>query len=221
MKSRLLAASLMAAALALACGKKPEAPAGKPGSTPVSVSREAPAKPLGPKFAVLTTSMGVIKVKLFTEEAPRTCAHFIGLATGQKQWRDPRNGRVMFAPLYDGLTFHRVIPGFMIQTGDPLADGKGTIGYTIADEFHPSLRYDRAGLLGMANTGPDTAGGQFFITVAPTPALNGQHAIFGEVVDGLAVAKAIAAVPREEAFGADKPLTPVVIETLAIVDKLK
>lgn len=221
MRSRLLAALCLGAALTAACGKPPEGPAGKPAAAPVSVSREAPAKPLGPKFAVLTTSLGVIKVKLFTEQAPRTCAHFIGLATGQKQWRHPRSGQVMFEPLYDGLTFHRVIPGFMIQTGDPLADGKGTIGYTIADEFHPSLRYDRPGLLGMANTGPDTAGGQFFITVAPAPALDGQHAVFGEVVEGLSVAKAISIVPREEAFGADKPLTPVVIESLEIVDTLK
>jgi peptidyl-prolyl cis-trans isomerase A (cyclophilin A) len=220
MRSKALAASLLAAAFLGAC-KKPDAPAGTPAQPTATLSREAPAKPLGSKFAVLTTSMGVIKVKLFTEQAPRTCAHFIGLATGQKQWRDPRDGQVRFEPLYDGLTFHRVIPGFMIQTGDPLADGKGTIGYTIADEFHPALRFDRPGLLGMANTGPDTAGGQFFITVAPTPALDGQHAVFGEVVDGLAVAKAIAAVPREEAFGADKPLTPVVLESLEIVDKLK
>lgn len=220
MRPRVLAL-VMAVGLVSACGKKQEGPDGKPRAAAALVSQEIAAKPLGPKFAILTTTMGVLKVKLFTEQAPRTCAHFIGLATGQKQWRDPRNGQVMFAPLYDGLTFHRVIPGFMIQTGDPLGDGRGTIGYTIADEFHPALRYDRAGLLGMANMGPDTAGSQFFITLAPTPALDGQHAIFGEVLEGLAVAKAIAAVPREEAFGADKPLTPVVIMTLTIVDRLK
>lgn len=214
-------AAILAAAMISGCGKKQEAQDGKSLPAAATISREIPIKPLGPKYAVLATTLGLIKVKLFTEQAPRTCAHFIGLATGQKQWRDPRNGQVRFSPLYDGLIFHRVIPGFMIQTGDPLGDGRGTIGYTIADEFDPALRYDRAGLLGMANTGPDTAGSQFFITLAPTPALDGQHAVFGEVVEGLDVAKAIAAVPRDEAFGADKPLTPVVIEALSIVDRLK
>jgi peptidyl-prolyl cis-trans isomerase A (cyclophilin A) len=188
-------------------------------------NKEAQAPAIGgraaPSFVVLTTSLGVIKVRLFTDKAPRTCAHFIGLATGAKSWRDPRSGQMMRTPLYDGVVFHRVIPGFMIQTGDPLGDGRGEIGLTVADEFHPELRYDRPGLLGMANAGPDTAGSQFFITLAAAPVLDGRHSLFGEVVEGLGVAKAIADVPREEAGGADRPLTPVLIETLRIVDRLK
>lgn len=193
---------------ALLCGcRKEEAPAASQSKVPAA------------RLAVLTTSLGVIKVRLFTDKAPKTCEHFIGLATGSKAWRDPRDGREKKNPLYDGLTFHRVVPGFMVQTGDPLGDGRGGIGLTIADEFHPALRYDRPGLVGMANAGPDTAGSQFFITLAAAPELDGRHSLFGEVVEGMEVVRAIAAVPRDEASGTDRPLKPVMLKSLRIVER--
>lgn len=176
-------------------------------------------KALAARMAVLTTSMGVIKVRLLSDKAPKTCEHFIGLATGAKAWRDPRDGREKRTPLYDGVIFHRVIPGFMIQTGDPLGDGRGDIGITIADEIKPDLRYDRPGLLGMANFGPDTGGSQFFITLGAAPMLDGRHTLFGEVVEGLDVARAIASVPRDETSGSDRPLKPVVLKTLRIFER--
>ena len=174
-----------------------------------------------PKYAILKTSKGTIKVKLFAAQAPKTVAHFIGLATGTKEWRDPRNGKMSSKPLYNGVLFHRVIPGFIVQTGDPKGDGSGAIGCVIADEFNPDLRYDRPGLLGMANSGPNTNGSQFFITLAPTPMLDGHNPIFGEVVKGLEVAKAIAAVPRDQFREADRPLKPILLESVTIVDKLR
>lgn len=176
-------------------------------------------KPAPARFAVLTTSLGVIKVRLFTDKAPETCANFIGLAMGTKAWRDPRDGREKNIPLYDGLIFYRVVPGFMIQTGDPLGDGRGGIGLTIADEFHPALRYDRPGLLGMANFGPGTGASQFFITLAAAPELDGRHSLFGEVIEGMDVVRAIAAVPRDEASGTDRPLKPVVLKSIRIVER--
>lgn len=175
---------------------------------------------LGVKYAVIQTSKGKITAKLFGDQAPKAVANFIGLATGSKQWIDPRNGKTMNnTPLYNGVTFHRVIPGFMAQTGDPLGDGRGGVGYTFEDEFDKGLRFDKPGLLGMANAGPATNGSQFFITVAPTPHLNGFHTIFGEVVEGLDVVLAIVSVPRDMDPGSstpDKPLQPVLIENITI-----
>ena len=169
--------------------------------------------------AVIETSMGTITVRLLADKAPRTVEHFIGLATGHKQWRDPRTGQVRFDPIYDGVIFHRVIPGFMIQTGDPSGRGDGDIGYTIADEIDPQARYDRPGLVGMANFGPGTNGSQFFITVGPGQDLDGRNTLFGRVIEGLDVATAISKVPREELESSNRPLQPVWIKKVRIVER--
>ena len=134
--------------------------------------------------ATLRTNQGDIRLVLFPDQAPKTVQNFVGLATGQAEWIDPRTGQKSKAHLYDGTMFHRVIPQFMIQGGDPTGTGRGGPGYQFADEFHPDLRFDRPYLLAMANAGPGTNGSQFFITVGPTPHLNNRHTIFGEVVKG-------------------------------------
>ena len=164
-------------------------------------------------YAVIYTSMGNIVCRLFPEDAPKTVANFRGLATGTKPWTDPATGKLKHTRLYSGTTFHRVIPQFMIQGGDPLGTGSGDPGYKFDDEFSPNRTFEKPGILAMANSGPNTNGCQFFITVAPTPHLNGKHTIFGEVVSGQDVADAISQVPRD---ADDKPLTPVKIVTIAI-----
>ncbi|MFN7131903.1 MAG: peptidylprolyl isomerase [Myxococcales bacterium] len=133
-------------------------------------------------YATFKTSMGDIVVKLFTKDAPKTVENFVGLATGEKEWTDPRSRQSSTAPLYDGTKFHRVIPEFMIQGGDPLGTGTGGPGFRFADEFQSGRRFDKPGLLAMANAGPNTNGSQFFITEIPTPWLDNKHTIFGEVV---------------------------------------
>ena len=138
----------------------------------------------GDLYAVFQTSRGNFVVKLFEKEAPKTVANFVGLATGKQEWVDPRNGQKSKAKLYDGTAFHRVIPQFMIQGGDPLGTGTGGPGYRFEDEFQSGRKFDRPGLLAMANAGPNTNGSQFFITEVPTPHLNNRHTIFGEVVKG-------------------------------------
>ena len=137
-----------------------------------------------PIFATFQTSAGDIVVKLLPEKAPRTVENFLGLAEGTREWKDPRSGQMSKKPLYDGTVFHRVIPEFMIQGGDPLGTGTGGPGYKFADEIGPDNKFDRPGLLAMANAGPNTNGSQFFITEVPTPHLNRGHTIFGEVVKG-------------------------------------
>src|SRR3954449_7350661 len=134
-------------------------------------------------YAHFTTNQGSFVVKLFDDVAPKTVANFVGLAEGTKAWKDPVTGQSVNRPFYDGLTFHRVIDGFMIQGGCPLGTGTGGPGYTFADEFHPDLVFNKPYLLAMANAGPGTNGSQFFITVGPTPHLNRRHTIFGEVAD--------------------------------------
>ena len=166
-------------------------------------------------YATLHTNHGDIKVELFPDHAPKTVKNFIGLADGSQEWSDPRTGAKQSTPLYNGVTFHRVISGFMIQGGDPLGTGTGGPGYRFGDEFHPELGFDRPYLLAMANSGPGTNGSQFFITVAPTPWLTHKHTIFGEVADAesRAVVDAIAAVP----VGAqDRPKDAVVIESITV-----
>jgi peptidyl-prolyl cis-trans isomerase A (cyclophilin A) len=164
-------------------------------------------------YAIFDTSQGTIVCRLFEKEAPQTVANFVGLAEGTKEFKDPRTGQKVKRTFYDGLSFHRVIPQFMIQGGCPLGTGTGDPGYRFADEFHPSLRHDKAGKLSMANAGPNTNGSQFFLTVAPTPWLDNKHAIFGEVVEGLDLAIKISELPR----GAnDKPKEPVILKTLRI-----
>ena len=157
--------------------------------------------------------MGDIVCRLFEHEAPLAVANFRGLATGTKTWTDPRTGKPTHKPLYSGTTFHRVIPDFMIQGGDPAGDGSGSPGYKFKDEISPDRKFDKPGILAMANSGPNTNGSQFFITVAPAEHLNGNYSIFGEVVSGQDVADAISKVPRNSN---DKPLTPVVIKAIAI-----
>jgi cyclophilin family peptidyl-prolyl cis-trans isomerase len=142
-------------------------------------------------IAEIETTLGTIKIELFPKEAPDTVKNFVTLV--EKGY-------------YDGVIFHRVIPGFMIQGGDPTGTGRGGPGYTINDEFHPKLRHNKAGMLSMANAGPDTGGSQFFITLAPTPHLDDRHAIFGQVIEGQDVVKKIGDVPRDRG---DRPNTPV------------
>ncbi len=149
-------------------------------------------------IAEIETTLGTIKIELFAKEAPDTVKNFITLA--EKGY-------------YDGVIFHRVIPGFMIQGGDPTGTGRGGPGYTIIDEFHPKLRHGKAGMLSMANAGPDTGGSQFFITLAATPHLDDRHAIFGQVIEGQDVVKKIGDVPRDRG---DRPNTPVAMKKVKI-----
>jgi peptidyl-prolyl cis-trans isomerase A (cyclophilin A) len=158
------------------------------------------------------TPVGKIVCKLYEKESPVTVANFIGLATGTKLWPDPKTRQKVKRPLYNGLTFHRVIPGFMIQGGDPLGSGMGGTD-TIPDEFDLGLKFDREGVLAMANAGPDTGSSQFFITDGPTPHLNGRHTIFGQVVEGQEFVEQIARVPRDSK---DKPREAVIMRTVKI-----
>ena len=170
--------------------------------------------PLGPgTYAHVDTTEGSFTIRLFEKEAPQTVANFVGLAEGSREWTDPATGEKKREPFYNGVVFHRVINGFMIQGGDRLGQGTGGPGYKFADEFHPSLRHDRAGILSMANAGPNTNGSQFFITLGPTPHLDRKHSVFGEVVEGLDVVKRIGAVPTGRH---DRPVTPVVMKTVRI-----
>ncbi|NQT19962.1 MAG: peptidylprolyl isomerase [Planctomycetes bacterium] len=167
----------------------------------------------GKLYAVMETSMGVVTIELFEDDAPETVENFVGLATGTKPYRDPTTGKEKTGKFYDGLAFHRVIPLFMIQGGCPLGSGMGGPGYKFKDEFVDHLVFDTPGILAMANSGPKTNGSQFFITVAPTPHLNNKHTIFGKVVDGYAVVLAISNVKQDRR---NKPLDPVVIRHLTI-----
>jgi len=165
-------------------------------------------------YATFTTSEGTIVCRLFEHDAPITVKNFIDLAEGKRDWTDPRSGQKSNSPLYDGTIFHRVIPQFMVQGGDPAGTGMGGPGYKFHDETKGSPhKFDKAGKLAMANAGPNTNGSQFFITVAPTPWLTGNHTIFGEVVDGQDVADKITAVPRNRQ---DKPLKDVVLNSVKI-----
>jgi cyclophilin family peptidyl-prolyl cis-trans isomerase len=170
---------------------------------PDAAAPKEPARPNG-LYATFNTSLGNITVKLFDKETPITVKNFVDLALGRKAYTDPRTGQKSSQPLYDGLTFHRVIPGFMIQGGDPLGSGVGGTE-PIRDEFLPGLKFEQPGRLAMANRGPDTGSCQFFITEAPTPHLNGAHTIFGQVVEGQDIVHKIATVDR----AGDKPRVPV------------
>lgn len=150
----------------------------------------------GNLYARFVTAQGTIVVQLEEQRAPTTVKNFVGLATGTHPWKDPKSGEPTQRPFYDGLVFHRVIPGFMIQGGCPLGQGTGNPGYRFEDEFHPQLRHDRPGVLSMANSGPATNGSQFFITEGPTPHLDNRHSVFGYVVSGLDVVKRLANLPR-------------------------
>jgi peptidyl-prolyl cis-trans isomerase A (cyclophilin A) len=164
-------------------------------------------------YAIFETSQGNVVCRLFEKEAPQTVTNFVGLAEGTKEFADPKTNSKTKRPFFDGLTFHRVIPDFMIQGGCPLGTGTGGPGYKFADEFHPSLRHSAPGRLSMANAGPNTNGSQFFITVAATPWLDKRHTIFGEVVEGQDVADKISKLPRDSS---DRPRTPVILQHVRI-----
>ena len=154
-------------------------------------------------FALFDTTEGQFKAKLFADKAPRTVENFVSLADGSKTGK----------PFYDGTVFHRVIPNFMIQGGDPEGTGHGGPGYKFADEFHPTLKHAKHGLLSMANAGPNTNGSQFFVTVAATPWLDNKHSIFGEVIEGFDVVKKISEVPRSSQ---DRPVKEVRLTSIKI-----
>src|SRR6058998_2473920 len=164
-------------------------------------------------FAHFTTSEGKFTAQLFDAETPNTVANFTGLADGSKDWTDPRTGRKVKQPYFNGTIFHRVIGGFMIQGGDPLGQGTGGPGYTFSDEFHPKLKHDKAGILSMANRGPNTNGGQFFITLAPTPHLDDRHSVFGEVTEGMDV---VSKIGRTATGDRDRPTKDIVIQHVTI-----
>jgi peptidyl-prolyl cis-trans isomerase A (cyclophilin A) len=166
-----------------------------------------------PTFANFKTSEGDFKVRLFDDKAPQTVANFVGLAEGTKEFTDSKSRQKVTRPFYNGLTFHRVIDGFMIQGGCPLGNGMGGPGYQFADEFGAGLRHDREGLLSMANAGPNTNGSQFFITLAPTPWLDNKHAIFGEVTEGLDVIRRIG---KTRTGANDRPAKDIVVTAVSI-----
>ena len=168
-------------------------------------------------YAHFTTSEGNFSIQLFEDLAPKTVANFTGLAEGSKEWTDPRTGKKSTAPYYNGTIFHRVIDGFMIQGGDPLGQGTGGPGYKFADEFHPKAKHSKAGILSMANAGPNTNGGQFFITLDQTPWLDNKHSVFGEVVSGMDVVKKIGSTQTSKP--GDRPVKPITIQSVTIERK--
>ena len=173
-------------------------------------------------YATLQTTKGDVVIRLFPNQAPKTVDNFVGLADGSKEWTDPQTGQPTNKPFYDGLTFHRVIDGFMIQGGCPLGTGTGTPGYQFDDEIHPELQFDRPYLLAMANAGIQfgrgTNGSQFFVTVVPTPHLNRKHTIFGEVADDESK-KVVDAIATADTAPGDRPLEPIVINKVVIERK--
>ena len=164
-------------------------------------------------YAIFQTNQGTIVCELYDKDAPITVKNFVDLAEGTKEWKDPRTGAMKKTHYFDGIVFHRVIPEFMIQGGDPTGTGTGGPGYKFQDEFSPKLKFDKPGRLAMANAGPGTNGSQFFITEGNTEFLNNKHTIFGQVIEGMDNVKKIARVPRN---ASDKPNQPVVIEKLTI-----
>lgn len=165
-------------------------------------------------YAKFVTTEGTFTARLFDKQAPKTVANFVGLAEGTKEWKNPKTGATEKGkPFYNGLIFHRVIDGFMLQGGCPLGMGYGDPGYKFADEFSPQLRHSKAGMLSMANSGPNTNGSQFFVTLAPTPHLDNKHSIFGEVVDGMDVVKKIGSTRTGPN---DRPVKPIVMKQVII-----
>jgi peptidyl-prolyl cis-trans isomerase A (cyclophilin A) len=220
---------LLALAVAFSVSAQAQTPATQTPATPPAQLPDAPSLtsqlkpppvPTGPT-AVIDTTMGRLTCKLYDKEAPITVANFIGLAEGTKDWTDPKTLQKMHnQPFFNGTTFHRVIPGFMIQGGDRAGDGTGDAGYFFQDEIDPSLTFDTPGLLAMANAGPGPSGGgtngtQFFITEVPVPQLNGKHTIFGQCDAHTALL--VASIARVERNDNDKPITPVVINRVTIV----
>ena len=168
-------------------------------------------------YAHFTTSEGNFSIQLFDDLAPKTVANFTGLAEGTTEWTDPRTGKKTKTPYYNGTIFHRVIDGFMIQGGDPLGQGTGGPGYKFADEFHPKAKHSKAGILSMANAGPNTNGGQFFITLDQTPWLDNKHSVFGEVVNGMDVVRKIGSTKTSKP--GDRPVKPITIQSVTLERK--
>ncbi len=164
--------------------------------------------------AIFETSLGDIKIKLYHKEVPKTVANFVDLAEGTKEFTDSLSKKKVKRPFYDGLIFHRVIPDFMIQGGDPTGTGMGGPGYQFEDEFNSALKHDRPGILSMANSGPNTNGSQFFITEIATPWLDNHHSVFGEVIEGMDIVKKMARVERDQS---DKPQEDVVLKKVKII----
>ncbi|RKH66842.1 peptidylprolyl isomerase [Corallococcus aberystwythensis] len=235
MRTRFLTAGLLCLALT-ACSKDKEqppaakAPAAQQPSNSQAATRTvslqtdaASAKGFQKKalegqdlWATMETNQGTIVLKLFSKDAPKTVANFVGLASGEQPWINPQSGgREEGKPLYDGVIFHRVIPDFMIQGGDPTGTGRGDPGYRFEDEFKSNRDFDKKGLLAMANAGPGTNGSQFFITTSTPQFLKGRHTIFGEVVKGYDVVEKIANTPRNRQ---DRPDTNMVIQHITISD---
>jgi peptidyl-prolyl cis-trans isomerase A (cyclophilin A) len=214
-KSFSITAFAIAALAAVAVAQESAKPAEEPLPDAPQATAAAQIRPNGPTV-VMDTSMGRLTCQFFQKEAPKTVANFIALAEGKKDWTDPKTQQKMHnEPLYNGTTFHRVMPEFMIQGGDPTGTGMGDPGYTFEDEFNPDLKFDVPGRLAMANSGPNTNGSQFFITEVPTEFLNQKHTIFGQCDDSsINVVKSIARVERDPN---DKPVTPVVLQKVTIV----
>lgn len=182
----------------------------------VTASKKKKKKSFRKMHAVIKTSLGDIKAKLFFKKTPKTVENFVSLAEGTKTFIDPKTKSETKRKFYDGLIFHRVIPKFMIQAGCPIGDGTGGPGYTFQDEFRNDLKHNKAGILSMANRrNPNTNGSQFFITAAPTPHLDGQHTVFGEVVEGIDVVMKINSVRRDRKN--DRPIEPITIKTIEII----
>lgn len=215
LKLYLIAPVAIAAVAAGAFAQETSKPAEEPLPDAPQATAAAQIHPNGPTV-VMDTSMGRITCQFFQKEAPKTVANFVALAQGTKDWTDPKTHEKMHnKPLYDGTIFHRVIPEFMIQGGDPTGTGMGDPGYAFEDEFNPGLNFDVPGRLAMANSGPNTNGSQFFITEVPTEFLNGKHTIFGQCNEpSINVVKTIARVERDPD---DKPVTPVVLQKVTIV----
>jgi len=223
---KLLPALLLSAGLAAAQTSPAPAQPSATAHKPSAAKPAAAAKPAGPPMpavtaptAVIDTSAGRLTCTLFPDKSPNSVANFAGLAMGTKDWKDPKSGKMMHGkPLYNGTTFHRVIPNFMIQGGDPLGNGTGGPGYEMADEF-PDVKFDVPGRLAYANAGPNTNGSQFFITEVPTPHLDSpnHYVIFGTCDDAsVELVKTIARRPRDEHNG-DRPFDPVVINKITIL----
>ena len=180
--------------------------------------QDAPAKKAGGKvYAHFTTNLGKFTVELFEKDAPKTVANFVGLADGTKEWTDPKTGAKVKKPFYNGLIFHRVIADFMIQGGDPLGTGTGDPGYKFGDEFGSGRKMDKAGVLAMANSGPNSNGSQFFITLKETNYLNGKHTVFGEVTEGMDTIRKIGETKTSKP--GDRPVVPVVMQSVTIERK--
>jgi peptidyl-prolyl cis-trans isomerase A (cyclophilin A) len=228
MKARSLVPALVVLLSLAACKENADAAAPKTVGGPVAVKAPADPKPNRPTpwtdkvaegkdvYASIETNLGTVVVKLYSKDAPKTVKNFVGLATGEKDWKNPATGEtVQGKPLYVGTIFHRVIDGFMIQGGDPMGTGRGDPGYRFEDEFQSGKTFDKVGLLAMANAGPGTNGSQFFITVSTPTYLNNRHTIFGEVVKGYEAVTAIAKTPKGPG---DRPLQAVTITKIELFD---